>query len=181
MRIPTFAVNVVGARSVTPRMRRVTLGGPVLEGFASSGLADERVKLLLPLPGQSRPVLPSIDERGYFHYPDGVERPISRTLTVRRFDAHACELDIDIALHEGRAAAWSLAAREGDEVGVAGPTGGYELATNGDSHLVAGDEAALPAIATILERLPEGRGPTCSSRPPTRAPSSISIRWRTPE
>ncbi len=153
MRIPTYAVAVMRASWVTQRMRRVTVGGAGLEGFASRGLPDERVKLLLPRPGQRRPVLPAMDERGY-HYPPGAPRPVSRTFTVRRFDPGALELDIDVALHDGPAAAWSVAAREGDEVGVAGPTGGYEPSADASHHLLAGDEAALPAIATILERLP---------------------------
>ncbi|MGH2782222.1 MAG: siderophore-interacting protein [Thermoleophilaceae bacterium] len=68
MRIPTYAVAVVRTCTVTPRMRRVTVGGAGLEGFASRGLPDERIKLLLSRPGQRRPVLPAIDENGY-HYP----------------------------------------------------------------------------------------------------------------
>jgi NADPH-dependent ferric siderophore reductase len=155
MRIPAYVAAVLRASSVTRRMRRVTLGGPGLEGFASTGLPDERVKLLLPPPGQRRPVLPDIDERG-FHYPPGAPRPISRTFTVRRFDPAALELDIDFALHDGPAATWSLQARERDAVGIAGPTGGYEPGVRPGRHVLAGDEAALPAIATILERLPAG-------------------------
>jgi NADPH-dependent ferric siderophore reductase len=155
MRIPAYVVEVRGAASLTPRMRRVTLGAPALSAFGSRDLPDERVRLLLPQPGQRRLVLPAIDERGW-HYPPGAERPLGRTFTVRRFDREALELDIDIALHDGPAAAWSLRARRGEEVGLAGPTGGYEPAANGGRHLVAGDESALPAIATILERLPAG-------------------------
>ncbi|MGH2804416.1 MAG: siderophore-interacting protein, partial [Thermoleophilaceae bacterium] len=97
MRIPTYAVAVVRTCTVTPRMRRVTVGGAGLEGFASRGLPDERIKLLLSRPGQRRPVLPAIDENGY-HYPRGAPRPLSRTFTVRRFDPDALELDIDVAL-----------------------------------------------------------------------------------
>jgi NADPH-dependent ferric siderophore reductase len=132
MAFPTYDATVVRGRSLTPRMRRVTVGGPGLAGFGSRDLADERIKLLLPRDG---------------------ERPISRTLTVRRFDREAGELDIDIALHDGPAADWSRHARTGDEVGIMGPTGGYEPA---DRMLIAGDEAALPAIATIAERLAPG-------------------------
>jgi NADPH-dependent ferric siderophore reductase len=130
MRIPTYDAAVVRARSLTPRMRRVTVRSPAFERFATRDLADERVKLLLPRPG---------------------ERPISRTLTVRRFDRRALELDIDIAVHDGPASVWSLHAREGDPIGIMGATGGYEL--DGGRHLLVGDEAALPGIATILERL----------------------------
>jgi NADPH-dependent ferric siderophore reductase len=153
MPIPADVGAVVRAVSVSRRMRRVTVGGAGLAGFASSGLPDERVRLLLPPPGHERPALPDVDERG-FRWPPEAPRPLSRTFTVRRFDPGPVELDIDVALHDGPAAAWSLHAREGEQVGIVGPTGGYEPGVRAGRHLLAGDESALPAIATILERLP---------------------------
>jgi NADPH-dependent ferric siderophore reductase len=160
MRFPTYTATVARGRSLTPRMRRVTVGGPGLAGFTSRDMADERIKLLLPRDG---------------------ERPISRTLTVRRFDAAAGELDIDIALHDGPAADWSRHARPGDEVGIMGPTGGYELA---DRMLIAGDEAALPAIGTIAERLaPDARADVLVEVADARArlaldsPADLDVRW----
>jgi NADPH-dependent ferric siderophore reductase len=116
-------------------MRRVTLRGAELRRFQTNGEADERVRLNLPAK-------------------DG-GRPVSRTLTVRRFDPDALELDLDIALHDGPAASWSLTADVGEKVGIAGATGGYDLDGGPSRHLLVGDEAALPAIATILERLGE--------------------------
>jgi NADPH-dependent ferric siderophore reductase len=138
MDIPTYRAAVVRTSWVSRRMRRVTLGGHGLVGFTSSGLPDERIRLLLPPPGR--------------RHVDG--QPTRRTFTVRRFDPDAVELDVDFALHDGPAAAWSLNAREHDEIGVSGPTGGYEPGVWPGHHLLAGDEAALPALATILERLP---------------------------
>jgi NADPH-dependent ferric siderophore reductase len=156
MRIPAYVVPVRRSVAVSARMHRITLGGAELAGFTSVGLADERVKLLLPRPGQHRPVLPTVDERG-LHYSAGAVQPVSRTMTVRRFDPAALELDIDIALHgHGGVAAWALHAREGDYVGIVGPAGGYRPAPEADCHVIAGDDAALPAICTILERLPAG-------------------------
>ncbi|MDQ3760125.1 MAG: siderophore-interacting protein [Actinomycetota bacterium] len=156
MRVPTYVVPVRRGVAVSARMRRITLGGTELAGFVSTGLADERVKLLLPRPGQDRPVLPTVDEWG-FHYPSGAVQPLSRTMTVRRFDPVALELDIDVALHDhGGAAAWALHTQKGDYVGIVGPTGGYRPAPEADCHVIAGDEAALPAICTIVERLPAG-------------------------
>jgi NADPH-dependent ferric siderophore reductase len=138
MDIPTYTAVVVRTSWVSRRMRRVTLGGAGLAGFASRDLPDERIRLLLPPPGRRRT--------------DG--QPTRRTFTVRRFDPAAVELDVDFALHDGPAAAWSLDAREHDEIAVSGPTGGYEPGVWPGHHLLVGDEAALPALATILERLP---------------------------
>jgi NADPH-dependent ferric siderophore reductase len=153
MRIPVHPAVVRSSHALTPRMRRVTLGGEGLDGFGSRDAADERVKLLLSPSGDGGPVLPRIDERGY-RYPPGAERPVSRTFTVRRYDPVAAELVIDIARHDGWAADWAARARAGEAVGIAGPTGGYGAASSEGRHLLAGDETALPAIATILERLP---------------------------
>ena len=154
MRIPTYRVAVARAQSLTPRMRRITLGGPALATFTSSGLPDERIKLLLAQPGQRRPQLPVIDEHG-FHYPPGAQRPIMRSFTLRRFDHDTLELDVDVVVHAGIAADWSLRAQAGDEAAIAGPAGGYEADADARHYLLAGDESALPAIATILERLPK--------------------------
>jgi NADPH-dependent ferric siderophore reductase len=183
MRYPVYAATVLGARSITPRMRRVTVGGGGLAGFTSTGLPDERIKLLLAQPGQTRPVLPEIDERGY-HYPSRARRPINRTYTVRRFDPDATELEIDIALHDGPAAIWSQRVEPGEVVGIAGPSGGYEAVRSDATHLLAGDEAALPAIATIAERLPAGSRATAlvevadpSAEIAVDSRAEVSWRW----
>jgi len=153
MGIPSYHAVVIATAPVTPRMQRVTVGGPGLHGFTSRDLGDERIKLLLPPTGEQRPVLPEIDERG-FHWPPGAPRPLTRTFTVRRFDPGTPALDIDIALHDGPAAVWAQHAQPGDELGISGPAGGYDTPTHDTRHVLIGDEAALPAIATILERLP---------------------------
>jgi NADPH-dependent ferric siderophore reductase len=153
MAIPSYHAVVIDTTPITPCMLRVTVGGPGLRGFASRDLPDERIKLLLAPPGEQRPALPEIDEHG-FHWAPGAPRPLTRTFTVRRFDPATFELDIDVALHNGPAAAWALRAQPGDELGISGPTGGYDAAARDARHVLIGDEAALPAIATILERLP---------------------------
>ena len=155
MAVPSYHAVVVRTRAVTPRMQRVTVGGPGLEGFASRGVPDERVKLLLPQPGQERPALPVVDERG-FGFAPGEERPTMRSFTLRRFDPATLELDLDFVTHDGHASAWARAARAGDAVGIMGPAGGYEPGAGARHHLLAGDETALPAIATILASLPAG-------------------------
>jgi NADPH-dependent ferric siderophore reductase len=161
MDIPTYSAAVLRTSWVSGRMRRVTLGGPGLAGFASRGLPDERIRLLLPPPGR--------------WLADG--EPLRRTFTVRSFDPDAVELDVDFALHDGPAAAWSLAAREGEEIGVAGPTGGYGPGVRPGHHLLLGDEAALPALATILERLPAGARADVFAEV-ADASAEVSVGWR---
>jgi NADPH-dependent ferric siderophore reductase len=134
MHYPTYRAEVLRTEAVTPRLRRVVLGGAGMDGFTATDLPDERIKLLLPRPGHPR--------------------PLSRTITVRSFDARARELAIEIALHDGPAARWSLSARPGDVVEISDSGGGYEPGTRGGRHVLLGDEAALPGLATIAEALP---------------------------
>jgi NADPH-dependent ferric siderophore reductase len=81
--------------------------------------------------------------------------PIWRRYTVRSVDRVHGQLEVDFFLHhtDGPGARWAERARPGDMVGAAGPSGGGIGAA--DWYLIAGDETALPAIARILEALPE--------------------------
>lgn len=113
-----------------------------------------------------------------------VERGHVRTYTARlvRGEGEGRELVIDFVLHgtdgtvasddhvgtghgaAGPAAAWAAAAQPGDEIGVLAPRRGLEAHYGGiefapgdaDHHLVlVADETALPALASILEALPD--------------------------
>jgi NADPH-dependent ferric siderophore reductase len=147
-------LRVLRATAVTPKMVRVTLGGEELAGFPGHG-PDQRIKMFFPVEGQARPAMPRASSGGPV-WPPGQARPIIRTYTVRRHDPEAGELDVDFVLHgaHGPAAAWAAEASPGDWVGVSEPGGRYEPNPATDSHLVIGDESALPAIATVLAALP---------------------------
>ncbi len=136
---------------VGPRMIRVTLGGPELEGLVVEEPAAS-VRLLLPPAGERELVVPRWNGNE-FRLPDGRRAPI-RTLTPRRVDVDALELDVEIVLHGGGAAsAWAEAAEPGDEVAVSGPGRGYTVDPDASSFLVAGDETAIPAISQLLEAI----------------------------
>ena len=138
---------------VSPHMRRITVGGPELEGFQSPG-ADDHVKLFFAAPGQKKPTLPVLGPQG-LAMPEGAEKPASRDYTPRRYDAARGELDIDFVMHgEGPAASWAARAQPGDFLGVGGPRGTLYVADDFDWYLLAGDASALPAIVRRLEELP---------------------------
>jgi NADPH-dependent ferric siderophore reductase len=149
-------LQVRRSERITPRMIRVTLGGDELAGFGGDG-PDRRIKMFFPVPGQDRPAVPRAMSGGPV-WPTGEARPAIRTYTVRRFDADAAELDVDFVLHEGHgpAAAWARDAQPGSWVGVSEPGGRYVPDPSADFHLVIGDETALPAVATVLDALPDG-------------------------
>jgi len=149
-------LRVLRTARVTPRMTRITLGGPELASFPKHG-PDQRIKMFFPVPGQLRPAMPRASSGGPV-WPPGEPRPVIRTYTVRRHDPAAGELDVDFVLHGGHgpAASWAAKAEQGDWVGVSEPGGRYQPDPAADAHLVIGDESALPAIATVLAALPAG-------------------------
>jgi NADPH-dependent ferric siderophore reductase len=138
-RTPRVA-EVLRTSRVTPHMIRVVLGGEGLAGFPAGEFTDHYVKLLFP-PDAPDP-----------------ERPVTRTYTVRAWDAAAGELTLDFVWHgdEGLAGPWAASAQPGDRISFFGPGGGYAPSPDADWHLLAGDESALPAIGAALERLPAG-------------------------
>ena len=140
-------VQVRESQRISPRMCRITLAGPELDGFVSLA-ADDHVKLFFPAPGQDKPVLPVLGESGLV-YPDGAARPAMRDYTPRRYDAERQELVIEFVLHSaGPASAWASRAAPGDWIGLGGPKGSRLTPEDYETILLAGDETALPAIAS---------------------------------
>jgi NADPH-dependent ferric siderophore reductase len=113
---------------------RVVLTGDELAGFTSLGF-DDHVKLF---------------------FPDGSGGEARRDFTPRRFDAAAGELSIDFFVHDtGPAAEWIGRVAEGQILEVGGPKGSAIIDPSGiDTHLLIGDETAVPAIGRRLEELP---------------------------
>jgi NADPH-dependent ferric siderophore reductase len=153
---PAFRrVAVRAVAPVTPRLVRVTVGGPDLDGLVIEQPAAS-VRLLLPPRGSTGLVMPAWT-RNEFLLPDGSRPPI-RTLTPLRLDPERQELEVEIVVHEGGAASgWALAAEEGDEAALSGPGRGYPIDPDATMFLLAGDESAIPAIGQLLEALPAGK------------------------
>lgn len=150
-------VQVVEVRCLSPGMVRIVFGGPGLEGFVSSGIGDEYLRLFLPKEGHDEPQLPVPSADGYWEFPDGVERCEVRTYTVREWDAAAGLLTIDFVVHEGGiAAAWALGAEPGHVVGVNTPRGLYAPADGIRWQLLVADATGLPAAFRLAEQAPAG-------------------------
>ena len=144
-------VTVRGVERLTPRLVRVTLAGPELDGFRVESPAAS-VRLLLPSPGTPELVVPTWNGNEFL-LPDG-RRPAIRTFTPRRSDPDAGELDLDIVVHgAGLASGWAATAEVGDEAAVSGPGRGYAVDGEAAAFLLAGDETAIPAISQLLEVL----------------------------
>ncbi|GGO66849.1 siderophore-interacting protein [Nonomuraea cavernae] len=165
-----FNVRVSRLDRLSPSFLRVTFAGPDLARFADNGY-DQRIKLVLPLAEHGLAHLPMGADwfQRWRELPEELRNPF-RTYTVRVARPQACEVDVDVVLHEddghsGPVARWAANARQGDLAVLCGPNadhpgehGGLEfrpLAETGPV-LLAGDETAVPAIASVLERLPAG-------------------------
>lgn len=146
-------LDVLKVVDLTPRMRRITVGGPQLQGFVSLG-SDDHIKLLFP---QNAAELAALESPEFRVKGDG-PAPAMRDYTPRRYDLDTLELDIDFVLHgDGPASTWAEQAQPGEHLYIAGPRGSMIVDDDFDSYLLIGDETALPAIARRLEELPAGR------------------------
>lgn len=157
-------LHVTAVEPVTPRVTRVRFTGDGLDDFPT--WPDQQLKLLFPRPGHPVPDLPA--DRGdkygmgwyqaYQAIPEA-ERPWLRSYTVRAHHPESAEIDIDFVLHDhaGPATDWARNAKSGDTLGRYGPSKVYHRPLGkADWYLFAGDEAATPAIATLLAALPAG-------------------------
>ncbi|SKB01446.1 NADPH-dependent ferric siderophore reductase, contains FAD-binding and SIP domains [Agreia bicolorata] len=167
---PTSAFHLHTVRidridDLSPSFRRFTLTGDRLDSFADNGF-DQRIKLILPLEEHGLSTMPMTDDwyALWRELPDQHRNPI-RTYTVRDVRAELREIDVDVVVHpvDGPASIWAETAAIGDELIVLGPNALHEGVHGGvdflppphaERILLAGDETALPAIASILERLP---------------------------
>ena len=145
-------LEVLRVTDLTPRMRRITLGGAELTGFTSVG-TDDHIKLLFACTPEEQQ---AIDARNLGR--DGGARPTMREYTPRRIDLVNNQLDIDFVLHgDGPASTWAAQAAPGQTLDIAGPRASLVVPDIFDSYLLIGDETAIPAIARRLEELPASR------------------------
>ncbi|MCX2947865.1 siderophore-interacting protein [Lentzea sp. NEAU-D7] len=149
-------LTVASVAPLTPRMTRVTFDGPGLDELET--WPDQQLKLLFPRPGGSAHVSDSSDAgtwyQAYLAIPEP-ERPWMRSFTVRSLADGV--LTVDFVLHgdTGPASRWAATAQAGDVIGRFGPSRDYARPLGTADLLVfAGDETALPAIASLLELLP---------------------------
>ena len=165
-----FPVEVRASRQLSPRFLRLTMGGESLRHFAPWGV-DQRIKIVLPLPGGGLADFGLLDEptphpsQWYSKWRElaEAERNVLRTYTPSAIRPERDEIDVDFFLHEpaGPASAWALSARPGDQLVLTGPdarvgwTGyGIHWTPGGASRfLLVADETAYPAVRNILQSL----------------------------
>lgn len=175
---------VLHVHDLTPGMRRIVLGGEALAGLVVPGRAlGPYLKLLIPPDDDDGSGWPTAGADGRLVWPATGRRPAMRTYSIRRFDAAARQLTIDMVLHgPGLAADWARRAEPGMAITTWGP--GIALPADADFFALAADRTGVPALAFILENLPatmRGQAFVEVSDPAERialaAPPGVAVTW----
>lgn len=151
---PQIDLTVIRREQLSPHMVRIVAGGEGFAAYVDNSFVDRYVKIVFPQPGVD--YAQPLDLWTVRETMPRQQWPFTRTYTVRWVDAAVQELAIDFVIHgdEGLAGPWAANAQPGDSLTITGPGGAYNPAPDADWYLFAGDEAALPAIAAVLESLP---------------------------
>ena len=157
---------VMRTASLTPHMRRVTVGGPELGAFHRDGLDlpgfaspafDDHVKLIFAPGGDIADALPVQRPQSIDWLPSEVRQ--TRDYTPVAVDADSISFDFvlhscDGAAERGPAEQWAAAAKPGDELWVVGPKSSTVTPDDADWSLLVGDETALPALRRFFAERP---------------------------
>ncbi|OIH95039.1 MULTISPECIES: siderophore-interacting protein [unclassified Curtobacterium] len=188
---PQHVFVVDRTERLSPHMVRVHLGGPAFDDFVAAAdpgnlaATDKYVKLLVAKPGLG--LEPPFDLDALRETLPKQDRPSRRTYTVRSVDHDARTIAIDFVVHgdQGLAGPWAAAARPGDRLALSGPGGGYAPSADpAVTHVLLGDDSALPAISAALEAMPDSAtgvalvevaGPADEQQ--VAHPPGVDLRW----
>jgi NADPH-dependent ferric siderophore reductase len=151
---PQIVLEVLERIQLTPHLVRIVAGGPGIADVVDNGSTDAYTKMVFPHPDTD--LTPPYDLAALREKLPVDLMPSMRTYTIRRFDLENGRIEIDFVVHgdRGLAGPWADAAVPGQPVVLGGIGGGYRPDPEADWHLLAGDDSALPAIASALEAMP---------------------------
>ena len=152
-----YDAQVLRREQLSEHLVRLTLGGPGLSGFVSTGIPDEWVGLVVP---------------GQFQ---------SRYYTVRSWADG--ELTLDVVVHDhGLVTEWAAREIVGDTVTLTEPKGSFAMHGDATWLLLVGDLTALPAMARIAETIsaPTRIWAEVPDELGCYLPSTTDITWLTP-
>ncbi|MGO1543007.1 MAG: siderophore-interacting protein [Gulosibacter sp.] len=182
---PQTVLEVLRREQLTPHMVRLFIGGPHFEKFNANDFTDPYIKIFFAKPELGLEPPYNVAELRESLAPDDL--PVTRTYTVREVNAEEQWISVDFVIHgdsDGLAAPWAAAVEPGERVVFAGPGGGYAPDPTADWHLLAGDESALPAIASSLEAMSEDATGVAlievggkEDEQPIRKPAGIDLQW----
>ncbi|WP_159085938.1 siderophore-interacting protein [Aeromicrobium chenweiae] len=182
----TYTATVLGRRQLSAHLVTVTLGG--LHDYASTGVPDEYIRVLIPPAGEEL-ALPQIDDATWaITYAEGAVEPHFRVYTIsdHRVVDGETRIDLDIAVHdEGVGSEWARTCRPGDVVGLIEPHGLYAAPADVGWQLLVADITGLPAVARILRGLsPSQRAVVhvvltdAADRIELPSPADVDVTWQ---
>ena len=183
---PVHTFQVISSEQLTPHMIRLVLGGSGFDTFKPIEFTDSYVKFVIARDDVDVSALPQPLTLDSFNELPEEQRPVVRTYTIRRVDLDRREITVDFVVHgeHGAAGPWAASAQPGQPAYLMGPSGAYSPDPDADWHLLASDEAGLPALGAALEALPPnavGRAFIEVSGPdeevPLSAPDGVEVRW----
>ena len=185
----TFFTTVDSVAEINPALRQITFrGGDLANDFAPVG-PDTFLYLLLPPAGHTELTIDETFSWAAVRTMPPELQPVGAYYTLRDWRPDACELDIWVVIHgegddAGAASGWALEAQSGDPVALWGPRTAWDPPEGTDSLLLVADETGLPAVAMILETVPEtwpirviAEVADESVRQPLRAAEHIEVTW----
>ena len=150
--------DVTAVTRVGKAMVRVTLGGPDMVDYPTTGVGDEWVRVFFPDAPGDAVRLPRLEGRGWV-YEDDVKPSEMRTYTIR--DWRPGEVDVDFVVHgTGVATTWATSVDVGGQAGLTEPVAVYRRAEDASHQFLFCDEPGLPAALRICEEAPEGLAST---------------------
>lgn len=159
--IGTHLTEVVAVAEIHPHLRQITFGGGDLDTTFEPLGPDCFFYVLLPPPGRTEL---GVDqsftwEAHALMAPE--EQQVGAYYTLRRWHPETRQLDVWMVIHGedeqvGHASAWAARAQVGDRVALWGPRTAFHPPEGTDRLLLVADDTGLPAVAGILEWLPEG-------------------------
>ncbi|MDE0571899.1 siderophore-interacting protein [Demequina sp. B12] len=157
---PVRTATVLRTERLSAHMVRLILGGPDLAALPPLELTDHYIKIKFG--------------------------DVTRTYTIRSLDPTTHEMALDFVVHgdEGLAGPWAQRAQPGDTLTFMGPGGAWAPRSTADTHLLVGDDSALPAIAAALDALPATTRaevyievPDANGRQPLADRDGINVHW----
>ncbi|WP_285034880.1 siderophore-interacting protein [Plantibacter sp. ME-Dv--P-095] len=154
----TIHRGIVTETSVlSPNLIRVTLGGPGVADFISTGTGDEYVRVFFPHGDDLADVSLPLPVGDWWEWPEDTPQAPMRTYTVSGVRTDQSEIDLDFVAHDaGVAGPWAVRARPGHVLGLNSPTGLYDPPEDTEWQVLVADLSGLPAVRRIVAQTPRG-------------------------